>query len=69
MDFFVKFLEVCEGFFLAVSVGAIPKNTKKAKRARNAKKSRKRLRKGSGRRVPGGSAQSEARPFNQVIKV
>ena len=45
-----------------VSVGAVPKNTKKAKSKRNAKKAAGKVlrEEGSGRCVPSGSAESEA---------
>ena len=46
------------------------KETKKAKKVRNAKNAGKGLREGGlGRRVPSGSAESEAGPINQVNKV
>ena len=56
-----------EIFYLEVSVGAVPKNTK-AKKARNAKKVAVKVREeGLGRRIPGGSAESEARRINQMM--
>ena len=50
------------------SVGAVPKNTK-AKKARNAKKAAGKVlqEKGLGSRVPGGSAEIETGPCNEVI--
>ena len=50
---------------LKLRVGAVPKNTNKAKKARNAKKAAgKVLREGGlGRRVLSGSAESEAGPL------
>ena len=58
-------LEIC----LQVNVGVVPKKTKKAKEARNAKKAAEKVlrEEGLGRRVPGGSAESEAVPFNPTI--
>ena len=55
---------------LEVSVGAVPRNRKKAKKARNAKKASGKLlrEEGLGRRVPSGSAESEAGPYNQEIR-
>ena len=52
-----------------VTIGEVPKSTKKANKARNAKKAAGKILRweGLGRRVPGGSAESDARPHNQVI--
>lgn len=59
----------CWKLCLELSVGAIPKNTKKAKNAINVKKAGKGLREaGLDRRGPGGSAESEARPFRKGSK-
>ena len=57
----------CRIFCLEVSLGAVPKNTKKAKKARNAKKAAGKVRRegGVGRHVPG-NAESQGGPFNQV---
>ena len=62
-------LKQCSRFCLEVSVGAVPKNTKKANKARDAKKAAEKVlrEEGLGRRVPVGSAESEAGPHNQVI--
>ena len=62
-----SFLSLC--LCLGGSVGSVPKNTKKAKKARNAKKAAgKALREEVvDRRAPGGSAESEAGPYRQVI--
>ena len=51
------------------SVAAVPRCMKKAKKARNAKKAARKLlrEEGLGRRVPRGSAESEADPYNQVV--
>lgn len=52
-----------------VSVGAVPRNVKKAKKARNTTKAAGKLlrEKGSGRCVPNGSAESESGPYDLVI--
>ena len=49
-------------FCLEYSVWAVPKNTQKAKKARNAKTAAGKVlrEEGLGRRVPGGRAESEA---------
>ena len=49
-------------FCLAVRVGAVPRNTEKAKKERNVNKAASKLlrEEGLGRRVPRGSAESEA---------
>ena len=55
---------------LEVSVGAVPRNAKKAKKSRNAKKTAGKLlreEEGLGRRVPSGSAESEADAYNRTI--
>ena len=73
-----KISEICVGIFtlkqcwrscLEVGVGAVVKNTKKAKKARNTKKAAGKVLgdEGLGRCGPGGSAESEAGHYNQVI--
>lgn len=58
-------MKQCCTLRLEISVGAVPKKTKKAKKARNAKK---RLREEIlGRPVPGWSTESETGHKNQVI--
>ena len=58
-------LKPCRRFCLEVSVGAVPKNSRKAKKARNAKKAAGKVLRAEGlsRRVPGRSAESEAEEF------
>ena len=62
-------LKQCWKFCLEISVGAVPKNTEKATKARNAKKAAGKVLRdeGLGRRVSRGSDESEAGPFNHVI--
>ena len=51
-------------FCLEVGMGMVPKNTKIAKKPRNAKKAAEKVLREEGlrRRIPGGSADSEAEP-------
>ena len=62
-------LKQCWRFCAEVSVEAVPRNTKKAKKARNTKKAAGKLllEEGLGRRVPSGSAETEAGPYYQAI--
>ena len=62
--------EVSPGdFALEVGVGAAPNNTKKAKKARNAKKAAGKVLREEGlrRRVPGGSVESEEGHFESSV--
>ena len=60
---------------LIAEAASVPRKTKKAKKARNTKKARNAKKaagkllqeKGSGRRVPSGSAESEAGQYNRMI--
>ena len=58
-------LDIC----LEFSVRAVPRNTRKAKKARNAKKAAGKVLREEGLdgRVPSGSAESKAGPHHQVI--
>ena len=64
-------LKRCWRFCLGLSVWAVPKNTKEAKKARNAKKAAGKVLESEslGRRDSSGSADSEAGPINNVKKV
>ena len=62
-------LKRCWRVLLQVNVSAVPKNTKKTKKARNAKEGAGKVlrEEGLGRRVLGGGSESELGPHDQVI--